>query len=218
MKPLILGLLFSLALLAGCGGGAPPVETEVAIVLPEPRVLPEFTLSRGEAAVFDRNSLQGRWSLFFFGYTRCPDVCPTELFTLAELLRKIEQTPAAVVAEPQVVFVSVDPQQDLPAAVQRYVGYYHPRFVGATAEQSVVDRLSRSMGAVYERVYYRDGREFVVDPQKGPPQGLESAYLINHSATIFLLNPQGRLHALFSTPHVPEKMIADLNAIQQGWR
>ncbi len=81
----------------------------------------------------------------------------------------------------------------------------------------MVDRLSRWMGAIYERVYYLNGKELFVDPKEGPPEGLEDAYLINHSATIFLVNPKGKLHAVFSTPHVPEKIIKDLNAIQQSW-
>ena len=217
MKKILFGTLLSLFFLSGCGGGSTPPQTEVATVLPTPKALPDFTLSRGPGLVVDSESLKGRWSLFFFGYTRCPDVCPTELFTLAEMLRKIEVEPGAVGAAPQVVFVSVDPQQDQPEEVQKYVGFYHPQFWGATGEQAVVDQFSRSMGAIYERVYYLNGRELMIDPEEEIPEGLEDSYLINHSATIFLLNPDGDLHAIFSTPHEPEKMVRDLGVIQQSW-
>lgn len=212
------GLLLGLSLLAGCGGSQAPLDTEVATVLPTPKAIGSFALSRGEGVPsFTQGTLQGQWTLVFFGYTRCPDVCPTELFTLAETLRSIEKMPEQVVAAPQVAFISVDPQQDLPEEVQKYAGYYHPAFIGATGEQAVVDQLSKSMGAIYERVYYLNGRALVVDPEVGPPEGLENAYLINHSATIFLLNPDGKLHAVYSTPHEPAKIIRDLNLMQKNW-
>lgn len=204
-------------LLSACGGTNPPPDTEAATVLPQAKEIPPFALSRGPEHPFTHEALKGRWSLFFFGYTRCPDVCPTELFTLAETLRKIEADPNLVTAEPQVAFVSVDPQQDQPDAVQKYVGFYHPKFIGATGEQAVVDQLSRTMGAVYERAYFLNGKALIVDPGEGVPEGLENSYLINHSATIFLINPEGKLHAVFSTPHVPETIIKDLAAIQKSW-
>ncbi len=216
MRHLIFSMLVVVLCLSGCSSTDVP-QTEVATILSEPQAIPRFTLSRGPQQPFSNPDLDGHWSLFFFGYTRCPDVCPTELFTLAETLRRMEERPELVSSVPQVVFVSVDPQQDQPQAVQQYTGYYHPKFFGMTGEQAVVDELAASMGAVYERVYYHDGKELAVDPQQGPPPGLENAYLINHSATLFLLNPNGALHAVFSTPHIPEKIIQDLNAIQQAW-
>ena len=162
-------------------------------------------------------SFKGKWSLFFFGYTRCPDVCPTELFTMAEMMRNIEENPGSVEEKPQVVFVSVDPQQDLPEALQKYVSYFHPSFLGVTGTQEAVDKLSLSMGAMYERAYHLNGKALLIDPDEGVPEGLENSYLINHSATIFLLNPDGEISALFPDPHQPEVMVRDLAAIQSRW-
>jgi len=73
------------------------------------------------------------------------------------------------------------------------------------------------MGAFYERVYYSNGKVLVFDAENGVPDGLENSYLINHSATIFLLNPDGDLHAIFSSPHDPDVMLHDLAAIQSAW-
>jgi protein SCO1/2 len=74
------------------------------------------------------------------------------------------------------------------------------------------------MGVYYERVYHLNGKVLIFDPQDGVPAGLENSYLINHSASIFLINPEGKMHAVFTTPHEPEVMIRDLAAIQGAWR
>ena len=153
-----------------------------------------------------------------FGYTHCPDVCPTELFLLAEMMRGINSNTEAEIESPQVVFVSVDPQRDSLKHLQEYVAFYDSSFVGVTGEQSTIDRLCLSVGVFYERVYHRDGKQLVLDESGNVPTGLENSYLINHSASIFLLNPAGKLHAIFTSPHDPNTMIRDLAAIQASWR
>jgi protein SCO1/2 len=214
-NPLILiGLLL---LLAGCQGADKKPVTEMATVLPQAKKISDFQLINYGAANFSNDSVKGQWSLFFFGYTRCPDVCPTELFMLAELIRRLEQNPLLVAQAPQVVFVSVDPQQDNPQALRDYAQFYHPSILGVTGQQSAVDQLTREMGAFYERVYHLNGKVLVFDAEEGVPEGLENSYLINHSATIFLLNPDGDLHAIFSSPHDPDVMLRDLAAIQSAW-
>ena len=198
------------------------LQLEAATVLPQAKELPPFNLKHFELQSSELNDfsvadLKGKWSLFFFGYTHCPDVCPTELFMLSEMMRSLEQDSALKIDKPQVVFVSVDPQRDTPKSLQEYTGYYHPSFLGVTGEQNVVDSLSHSMGAMYERVYYLNGRELVVDEDEDIPEGLENSYLINHSAAIFLTNPDGDLHAILTTPHNPDVMIRDLLSIQNAW-
>jgi len=215
--PLLL-VLFGLSLvLSGCGRSAEQLKLEGAMVLSPPKVLSKFTLKQRDLGEFTTENTKGEWSLFFFGYTHCPDVCPTELFMLSEMMRAIEKNPDSVVKAPQVVFVSVDPQRDSPDSLQEYAGYYHPSFLGVTGEQEMVDGLSRSMGAIYERVYYLNGKQLMIDEEEEIPEGLENSYLINHSASIFLLNPDGEMHAIFSTPHNPDVMVRDLATIQRVW-
>ncbi len=215
-KPLLLiGVIF---ILAGCEQAAEKPVTEAAFVLPEVVTIEEFKLTHPGLGQFDIDNIKGQWSLFFFGYARCPDICPTELFMLAEMMRKIESDPSLEIKAPQVVFVSLDPQQDTPELLQEYAGFYHPSFIGVTGEQSVVDRLAKSMGVYYERVYHLNGKVLIFDPEEGVPEGLENSYLINHSASIFLVNPNGELQAIFSAPHKPDVMIRDLAAIQRVWR
>jgi len=212
---LLIGVMFALL---GCEQAVEIPETEGAFVFPEAVTLENFELIHHGQGRYDINSTKGKWSLFFFGYTRCPDVCPTELFMMAEMMRKIEKNPSQVVQPPQVVFVSLDPQQDSPESLQQYAGFYHPSFIGVTGKQSAVDQLSKSMGVYYERVYHLNGKVLIFDPEDGVPEGLENSYLINHSSSIFLINPDGKMHAVFTTPHEPDVMIRDLAAIQGAWR
>jgi len=208
---LCLGLLLS-----GCNKQPEKLTLESAMLLPGGKQLNDFNLIHFGQGEFTLDSIKDDWSLFFFGYTRCPDVCPTELFTLAEMMNKIEANPAAVKAVPQVVFVSVDPQQDSPEALQKYAGYYHKSFKGVTGEQEEVNKLAAHIGIFHERVYHLNGKVLVLQDDQ-IPAGLENSYLVNHSATIILTNPEGNMHAVFSAPHDPEVMIRDLAAIQQAW-
>ncbi len=211
-------LLFGLAmLLTGCDGAAKKAETESATLLLPPKEIVDFELVNFKQGKFDNASLDGKWSLFFFGYARCPDVCPTELYMLSQVIGRIEKEPSLVKQMPQVVFVSVDPQQDKPQALQEYSQFYHPSFLGVTAEQPTIDQLTRSMGAFYQRVYHLNGQVLGLFSDGDVPEGLEDSYLINHSATIFLVNPEGELHAVFSAPHQTDVVIRDLAVIQEAW-
>jgi protein SCO1/2 len=212
---LLLGLLL---VTVACDQRAKAPETESAFVLPEAATITDFNLAQLEQGRYDMEDARGKWSLLFFGYTHCPDVCPTELFMLAEMMRGINSNTEVEIESPQVVFVSVDPQRDNLKHLQEYVAFYHPGFVGVTGEQSTIDRLCKSMGVFYERVYHRNGKQLILDESEPVPAGLENSYLINHSASIFLLNPAGKLHAIFTSPHDPNTMIRDLAAIQAGWR
>jgi len=137
---------------------------------------------------------------------------------MAEMMRAIEKNPSVVVQPPQVVFVSLDPQRDTPESLQQYAAFYHASFIGITGRQSTIDQLSKEMGVFYERVYHRNGAVLIVDSEEDVPQELKNSYLINHSASIFLLNPAGDLHAIFAPPHDPNRMIRDLAVIQGAWR
>ncbi len=211
-------VILSLGLvLSACSNQSEKPTLESATLLPNAKKLDDFNLVHFGQGDFTLDSIKGDWSLFFFGYTRCPDVCPTELFTLGEMMTRIEKNPAAVKAAPQVVFVSVDPQQDKPESLQKYAGYYHKSFKGVTGQQAEVDKLTAATGIFYERVYHLNGRVLVMQDDDEIPEGLENSYLVNHSATIILTNPEGGMHAVFSAPHDPEVMIRDLAAIQRAW-
>lgn len=177
-----LGIMLVLGYLAGRTFRDPARATSVAgmTVLEPASPLPEFRLHDQNNQVFDRARLQGKWSYVFFGYTHCPDICPTTLV----VLRDVQKLAGGKEQGVQYIFVSVDPKRDQAAALKKYLPYFHPEFIGATGDQGELLRLTRALGAYYEIGKPRDG-----------------AYEVHHSAAIFLIDPEARLRALFSGPH-----------------
>jgi protein SCO1/2 len=158
--------------------------------LPRARALAEFHLQDMSGREFDLNNLRGHPTLLFFGFTNCPDVCPTTLSTLEQVQRQ------APLAGAQVVFVSVDPERDSDASLQAYLGAFDKNFVGVRGERTALAPLLRSLNAIAVR-------------QDLPGGG----YTMDHSATLYLLDTQGRLVAVFSPPFSSTKLTADLHQI-----
>jgi protein SCO1/2 len=165
-------------------GYVPQPSTDLAAtVLPEPKPLTEFRAQDQNQAPFTLARLKGHWSFLFFGYTHCPDVCPTTLAALAQVHDRLAQSPGALDAT-QFVFVSVDPERDSPEQLGRYVRYFHPGFLGVTAPEADLDKLARQLGVLHVRA-----------------QGATAAdYAMDHSASIFLVDAEARLVAVFSPP------------------
>ncbi len=154
------------------------------LLWPDPPASGEFTLTGGDGKPFARTDLIGRWTLMFFGFTNCPDVCPTTLAVLKDVDRRLGDVPAWR-DQGQVVFVSVDPERDTPARIDDYVKHFDPRFRAATGPDEALQPLTRSLGILHAKV---DG---------GGPSG----YSIDHTASILLLDPRARLVGVFSLPH-----------------
>jgi len=177
-----------------------PADLE-ATVLPEGRALTPFALVDHNNAAFALERLQGKWSFMFFGYVNCPDVCPLALSVLAGTYKELARTPGGL-ADTQFVFVSVDPDRDTPDQLREYVGYFNPEFVGVTGSADEIDKLTGQLGILY-------GFE-----DKVP--GVEN-YLVNHSAQIILVDPQGRFRAVFSPPHDSASIGASFVKIRQHY-
>lgn len=158
--------------------------------LPRARALAEFQLQDMSGREFDLNNLRGHPTLLFFGFTNCPDVCPTTLATLAQVLHQ------APLAGTQVVFVSVDPERDSAAALQAYLGAFDSHFIGVRGERAALAPLLRSLNAIAVR--------------EDLPGG---GYTMDHSATLYLLDTQGRLVAVFSPPFSSTRLAADLHQV-----
>ena len=156
---------------------------QVMTLFSDPKPLQAFALTDDRNRVFDLESLQGKWSFLFFGFTHCPDVCPT---TLAELARARDQIArsAAGGGDIQFVFVSVDPNRDTVGKLGQYVRYFDASFVGVTGDNAQIANLAGQLGAFYE---------VAVTP------GAEN-YSVSHSAALFLLDPRARQHAVFAPP------------------
>ncbi len=157
--------------------------------------LPPFSLPSTQGTL-TRESLSGHWTFLLFGYTHCPDVCPTDLALLASVSRSFKRGghPA-----PQVIFVSVDPGRDSLPVLGRYLPAFDPSFLGAQATTTQLTPFTQSLG-VYAVLHdnEKDGR---------------GNYPVDHSSTIFLFNPSGRLQASFQMPQVPDQLFHDAQAI-----
>jgi protein SCO1 len=134
--------------------------------------------SQGE---FSLKQLRGKVVLLYFGYTKCPDVCPTSLATIAQALNELGEDELESV---QAVFVSVDPKRDSFQVLDEYVSYFHPNIVGVTGSEREIAEIAKRYGVQYEEVAL---------------EGSSFGYAVNHSAKTYLITPEGELRFMF--PH-----------------
>ena len=168
---------------------------EQATLLDSARPLAEFALTDSLGHNYRRDNLRGQWTLMFFGFTNCPDVCPTTLAALADVRRQLKDLPQAEL--PAVVFVSVDPGRDTPEALGRYVAHFDPQFLGVTGKLEALEVLTRVLGvAVFIGVPEEDG-----------------GYTVDHTAAIFLIDPDAALRAVFGGPHTADVIARDYRSI-----
>jgi protein SCO1/2 len=174
-----LGLVVARLLLAPTSHTPPP--TENATLLPSPRPLPPLSLVDHDGQPLDTKWFERGWSIVFFGFTQCPDVCPTTLALLAQAQRELAGLPAA--QRPRVLLVSVDPERDTPAVLKAYVQFFDPAFAGATGTLEGVQQAAAAFSVPFAKVPLPDG-----------------GYTLDHGAGIFFVAPPGRIVAYSSPP------------------
>lgn len=175
-------------------GPAPAGELKSALSEGAGTVLPPFHLS-GPRGGFANADLLGRWTFLFFGYTRCPDVCPTAL----SLMKEVKAALGAVSPAPtfQVVFVSVDPQRDTPELLKEYMAAFDPGFIGVSGDDAALRPLVDVLKVSFQRNDQQDKHNYTVD----------------HSAAIHLIDPQGRAQRVFPPPQQASALVAELLGI-----
>ena len=162
-----------------------------------PRDVGDFSLTDHRGLSFTRDDLRGRWTLIFFGFTHCPDICPTTMAELAELKSQLADTEAS---DARVVMVSVDPARDTPDRLAQYVPYFHPDFIGVTGEFADILSVAQRLNAPFRKVSEPDG-----------------GYQMEHSANVMLMNPRGDYHGFFRAPLDIPKMRVTLRSTQYLW-
>lgn len=174
-------------LLAGCGGESDDVD-------PSAR---HFSLVATDGAVRHVEDFRGKWLLVFFGFTHCPDVCPTTLYDMQDLTVAL----GSAASQLQPVFVSVDPQRDTPEVMAEYLSNFDAPIIGLTGTPEQVADAAQSF-----RVYYKQR-----DLEDGD-------YFMDHSAALHLLNPAGRFVRVFGPQDTPDAIAANLLTLMQGGR
>lgn len=154
----------------------------------------EIELARADGSVFKLSDERGDIVLLFFGYTSCPDVCPT---TLADMKLAIQAMKPAEAEQIKVVFITVDPERDTPDRVQEYVDHFSTSFIGLSGEESVLEKIWSDYGIFRE----------VMDSESA------TGYLVNHTARILLIDRSGYLRISFPYDAPVEDIIHDLKLV-----
>lgn len=155
------------------------------VLLPSPNPIRPFTLRDDHGRRFDLERLRGSWTLMFFGYTSCPDICPTTLVTLRDLAGHLESQD-----DVQYVFVTVDPARDDPQRIGEYLEYFHTGFIGVSGEPAELEAFMAQLNVMAKR---RDAES-------------PDDYTIAHTSSIMLIDPEARLLGAFSPPHKAPRM------------
>jgi protein SCO1/2 len=166
--------------LAACAapGRTGPTQPFNGGVLTQPLAIPDLALRRADGKLFTTGEARGRWALYFFGYTTCPDVCPMTLAYVSQVRRQLG--PAA----PDAYFVTVDPARDTPARLAQYMANFDPGIVALTGTDEQLARMREAFGVVAE---------------KRVVEGSGAAYFMDHTALIFLVNPTQHSTCSWST-------------------
>ena len=159
-----------------------------------PAEIAEFELVAQDGSAFSKNELRGQWSLLFFGFTYCPDICPATLAQVAQVKQQLdEKMPSADI---QYILVSVDPDRDTPARLQEYVTYFDPAFLGLTGSLQNIYDFAIGLNAIFAKVPQENGD-----------------YLMDHSSNLVLINPEGQYHGFLKTPRKVGNVVTALQAI-----
>ncbi|BAM86716.1 electron transport protein [Bradyrhizobium oligotrophicum S58] len=187
-RPLVIIGAFAASLVVGLSlmflimGGGRNIAAPAAIGGP-------FQLTDQTGAAVTEQSLQGRPTLIFFGFTHCPDVCPTSLFEISEVLRAMGKDADAVNA----YFISVDPERDNTAAMKDYLSSFDPHLKGLTGDPEVLAKVLTEYRVYAKKVPLKDGD-----------------YTMDHTALVYLMDRNGRFVAPFNLKRTPEEAAADL--------
>jgi protein SCO1/2 len=187
---LVLGLTVN-KVLTSKGQGDPTVLLDAGIILlPQGRSLPELSLTNQDGQAVAVDQLKEQWSLLFFGYTFCPDICPA---TLAQLRQLQGQMPPETLSKLRIVLVTVDPHRDTPEQLKKYLDYFDAGFIGLTGEEATLQKLANAVSIPYI-----------------PADTSKENYTVDHSGNLVLIGPDGKQRGFIRAPINNTKLAAQL--------
>jgi len=162
-----------------------------------PKAIVPFRLIDHHHRPFENTNFENHWSFVFFGFTHCPDICPTTLHSFRGMVELLQAKNKASMGL-QVIFVSLDPERDTTERLREYIPFFHDSFLGVTGDREEIEHFAADLGVVHVKV-----------EQTGA-----NAYSIDHSASVFIFNPQGDLRAVLRPPHAPKKLVDALTGLR----
>lgn len=189
----IILLTLVLSLTAACGSQELEPTQFKGTFMPTPISVPDFTLTNVAGDPVNLSDFEGEIVLLYFGYTFCPDICPTTLAELSKVQRDLDDNGEKI----QVLMVTVDPQRDTPQKLEEYVDHFHPDFVGLSGTKEEIDGAGEGFGIYYEK---QEGSE-------------ATGYLVDHTARVFVVDPQGNYQLSFAYGTPVEDISHDLRLL-----
>lgn len=177
------------------------LSAQDAFKFAQPLPVSDVPFINEEGQTVGKKDTLGKWSFLFFGYTFCPDICPT---TLSVMQQMWVQLSPELKAKNQIVFVSVDVERDTPEQLKTYMDYFETDFTALSGNLTSLHSFAAQLNAVYARVD-RLNDEGDIDPELG--------YLMDHSANIAILDPEGNYYGFIKPPFTPKKMLSIVKTI-----
>jgi protein SCO1 len=167
-------------------------------VLPTPREIAPFELTTHTGRPFTVEDLKGHWSFIFFGFTNCPDICPTSMSVMAQAERQLEAESPQSANPFQGVLVTVDPERDDQETLATYVQAFSEDFIGVRGDRPETAAFATQVNAAFAMMPASDG-----------------GYQVDHTANIVIVNPRGHYHGFARTPHNVDTIVEAFRSLSQ---
>jgi len=154
-----------------------------------------FTLTDQDGKSFSSDSLKGKYRILYFGYTFCPDACPTDMAVLGKAMRQLDAKDPATSAKIQPLFVTVDPARDTPGIIKQFTGAFYPRLIGLTGSDAQIAAVAR---------------QFAISYRKEPAPAGASGYLMDHPRVAYLFDPEGKPIEMLPVDANADAVVAEL--------
>lgn len=189
-----------------------------ATVYPQQRTISaNFNLQDQSGRPFSAQRLQDKWSLVFFGFTNCPNICPLTMVELGQFYRTLIDNGQSQIELPQVIMVTVDPARDDNAAMADYIANYHQDFIGLTGDASQIRNFAEQLYVVIDSAEGRDGQDQGQSEGHGHDEHDQNPSAFDHSGHISVISPTGELHAVIRLPHRDQNLLDAYRIILENW-
>ncbi len=166
-------------------------------MFPEGKPFSGFQLTSHLGKTWTNENFKGNYSIVFFGFANCPDICPT---TLLEMQKIDKQLKSQNLTPPNFIFISVDPDRDTPEILNEYINYFNPEFKALTGDAANILSITSQLGVAYRVAEHKTG---------------DLVYDVDHASALFVLNPKGERIGIFTAPHEVNTIVADIQLLME---